>query len=100
MRCTATCRREMYAVHRHVQAARKAGARVVLGGEMPPSKALGTFYPPTVLADVPHTAKEVGQEEECSRTYSLSSTAGRAVVIDACAYARAPGDPGGGVITR
>jgi len=60
-------------VHRHVQAARKAGARVVLGGEMPPSKAAGTFYPPTVLADVPHAAKEVTQEETFGPVVALSS---------------------------
>ena len=62
-------------VHRHVLAARAAGARLLLGGEMPISPPVmppassdggtggtsgaggavgGTFYPPTVLADVPH----------------------------------------------
>jgi len=58
-------------VHRHVLAARAAGARLLLGGEMPTSPPAsasssdggtsgaggavgGTFYPPTVLADVPH----------------------------------------------
>ena len=59
-------------VHRHVQAARKAGARVVLGGEMPPSKAAGTFYPPTVLADVPQKS-EVTQEETFGPVVALST---------------------------
>ena len=71
-------------VHRHVQAARKAGARVVLGGEMPPSKAAGTFYPPTVLADVPHAAKEVTQRR------SLAITPGCMQQGDICIHA--PGD--------
>jgi len=59
-------------VHRHVLAARKAGARVVLGGEMPPSKAAGTFYPPTVLADVPQKS-EVTQEETFGPVVALST---------------------------
>ena len=60
-------------VHRHVQAARRAGARVLLGGEMPPASAAGTFYPPTVLADVPHAAEEVTQEETFGPVVALST---------------------------
>jgi acyl-CoA reductase-like NAD-dependent aldehyde dehydrogenase len=58
-------------VHRHVQAAQKAGARCVLGGELPHG-GKGTFYPPTVLADVPHAAKEVTQEETFGPVVALS----------------------------
>jgi succinate-semialdehyde dehydrogenase/glutarate-semialdehyde dehydrogenase len=38
------------AVHEQVQASLKAGARLLLGGEVPAGP--GAFYPPTVLADV------------------------------------------------
>ena len=48
-------------VHRHVEAAREAGATVALGGCLPPATSRGFFYPPTVLLDVPHDAlREVG----------------------------------------
>jgi len=43
-------------VHSHVVAATKAGAKLLLGGEMPPPDAPGNFYPPTVLGSVPHSA--------------------------------------------
>mmetsp|Transcript_25215 Transcript_25215/g.77726 ORF Transcript_25215/g.77726 Transcript_25215/m.77726 type:complete len:479 (+) Transcript_25215:197-1633(+) len=41
-------------VHSHVVAATKAGANLLLGGELP--KGDGNFYPPTVLGSVPHAA--------------------------------------------
>ena len=50
-------------VHRHVQAAVSAGATCLLGGQMPPASRAGTFYPPTVLARIPHDAVEITQEE-------------------------------------
>ena len=37
-------------LHRQVQESIRRGARLLLGGEIPPGK--GAFYPPTVLADV------------------------------------------------
>lgn len=37
-------------LHEQVEASRRAGARCLLGGELPPGP--GAFYPPTVLADV------------------------------------------------
>ena len=37
-------------LHRQVQDSLKAGARLLLGGEVPPGR--GAFYPPTVLTDV------------------------------------------------
>ena len=37
-------------LHRRVQDSLKAGARLLLGGEVPPGR--GAFYPPTVLTDV------------------------------------------------
>jgi acyl-CoA reductase-like NAD-dependent aldehyde dehydrogenase len=43
-------------VHRHVQAAKAAGATVALGGTLPPESDPGYFYPATVLLDVPHDA--------------------------------------------
>jgi acyl-CoA reductase-like NAD-dependent aldehyde dehydrogenase len=59
--CASEMQRQI--VNRHVQAAIKAGARCVLGGVMPPSSEAGTFYPPTVLANVPHSARAITQEE-------------------------------------
>jgi acyl-CoA reductase-like NAD-dependent aldehyde dehydrogenase len=47
-------------VHRQVQEAVKAGARVLTGGE--PIAGPGNFYPPTVLVDLPFEAP-VAQEE-------------------------------------
>jgi len=58
-------------VHRHVQAAQQAGARCVLGGTLPKAGSKGTFYPPTVLADVPHLA-EVTQEETFGPVVAIS----------------------------
>jgi succinate-semialdehyde dehydrogenase/glutarate-semialdehyde dehydrogenase len=49
-------------VHAHVESAKAAGARVLLGGDLPPSEAEGNFYPPTVLADVPHASKITREE--------------------------------------
>ena len=60
-------------VHRHVEAAQKAGARCILGGKLPPKSAKGTFYPPTVLADVPHAAKEITQEETFGPVVALTT---------------------------
>ena len=39
-------------VHKQVVAATAAGAKVLLGGALPPKSQKGTFYPPTVLVDV------------------------------------------------
>ena len=36
-------------VHKQVVAATNAGAKVLLGGSLPPKSQKGTFYPPTVL---------------------------------------------------
>ena len=60
-------------VHNHVQAAKKAGARCVLGGTMPPAASPGTFYPPTVLCGVPHAAKEITQEETFGPVVAIST---------------------------
>jgi len=60
-------------VHRHVQVALKAGARCMLGGQMPASTNKGTFYPPTVLAGVPHEAREITQEETFGPVVALST---------------------------
>lgn len=49
-------------VHQHVLAAKAAGARCLLGGELPPPTAPGYFYPPTVLADVPQLCTSTTQE--------------------------------------
>lgn len=59
-------------VHSHVVAAQQAGARCVLGGTLPPVGQKGTFYPPTVLADVPHSAKAITQEETFGPVVALS----------------------------
>ena len=61
-------------VHRHVLAAQEAGARCVLGGQMPKGK--GTFYPPTVLADVPHKDCVITQEETFGPVVALSTFSG------------------------
>jgi acyl-CoA reductase-like NAD-dependent aldehyde dehydrogenase len=47
-------------VHRQVQEAVKAGARVLTGGEIPAGP--GNFYPPTVLIDLP-TEAAIAKEE-------------------------------------
>lgn len=47
-------------VHRQVQDAVKAGARVLTGGKIPAGR--GNFYPPTVLIDLPPEAA-IGKEE-------------------------------------
>jgi acyl-CoA reductase-like NAD-dependent aldehyde dehydrogenase len=47
-------------VHRQVQDAVKAGARVLTGGE--PMAGAGNFYPPTVLVDLPFTAPVAAEE--------------------------------------
>ncbi|MCB8881371.1 NAD-dependent succinate-semialdehyde dehydrogenase [Acidisoma cellulosilytica] len=47
-------------VHRQVQAAVEAGARVLTGGE--PTAGAGNFYPPTVLVDLPFTAPIAAEE--------------------------------------
>jgi acyl-CoA reductase-like NAD-dependent aldehyde dehydrogenase len=63
-------------VHRHVQAAIKAGARCVMGGVMPPASDMGTFYPPTVLTGVPHSARAITQEEVRSPTVRVGRRGG------------------------
>mmetsp|Transcript_27560 Transcript_27560/g.87669 ORF Transcript_27560/g.87669 Transcript_27560/m.87669 type:complete len:276 (+) Transcript_27560:521-1348(+) len=50
-------------VHAHVTAAVRCGARCVLGGKMPPPHQPGSFYPPTVLVDVPHDGCRITREE-------------------------------------
>ncbi|MBM3906773.1 MAG: NAD-dependent succinate-semialdehyde dehydrogenase [Gemmatimonadetes bacterium] len=47
-------------VHDQVVRSVAAGARVLCGGEVPPGA--GHFYPPTVLADVPHNAAASREE--------------------------------------
>jgi len=47
-------------VHELVLDARKRGARVLLGGELPDGP--GLFYPPTVLVDVPEDARMLHEE--------------------------------------
>lgn len=47
-------------VHELVQDAISAGARAVVGGEVPDGP--GHFYPPTVLVDVPPTARALREE--------------------------------------
>ena len=47
-------------VHRQVQDAVKAGARVLTGGEIPGGR--GNFYPPTVLIDLPREAPIANEE--------------------------------------
>jgi succinate-semialdehyde dehydrogenase/glutarate-semialdehyde dehydrogenase len=47
-------------LHRQVRASIDAGARCVLGGEIPDRK--GFFYPPTLLVDVPENAAAFTQE--------------------------------------
>ena len=57
-------------VHQHVQAAKKAGAKCLLGGNLPSTPA--TFYPPTVLSGVPHSARAITQEETFGPVVALS----------------------------
>ncbi|MFG1193336.1 NAD-dependent succinate-semialdehyde dehydrogenase [Xanthobacter flavus] len=52
--------RRQRAVDALVKDARTQGARVVCGGEL--SGGAGYFYPPTVLADVPHSARVLHEE--------------------------------------
>ena len=59
-------------VHQHVQAATKAGAKCLVGGALPPKSQKGHFYPPTVLSNVPHAAKEITQEETFGPVVALS----------------------------
>ena len=47
-------------VHALVEDAVAAGARAVVGGQIPSGR--GNFYPPTVLVDVPSTARVFGEE--------------------------------------
>jgi succinate-semialdehyde dehydrogenase/glutarate-semialdehyde dehydrogenase len=64
-------------VHKHVRAAVAAGATCALGGEMPPADKPGTFYPPTVLVDVPHKGcPEITQEETFGPVVAISSFGG------------------------
>ena len=58
-------------VHSHVQKAKQAGARCVLGGELPGSSERGNYYPATVLADVPHGA--LRDEETFGPVVALST---------------------------
>ena len=60
-------------VHNHVQAAKKAGAKCLVGGVLPPKSQAGTFYPPTVLSGVPHAAKEITQEETFGPVVAIST---------------------------
>jgi len=62
-------------VHAHVQAAIESGARCLLGGKMPPASDKGTFYPPTVLANVPHVS-QITQEETFGPVLAISTFAG------------------------
>ena len=54
----------------HVEDAVRAGARLVLGGTLPDGP--GAFYPATVLADVPESAR-VSREETFGPVVSLST---------------------------
>lgn len=56
-------------VHSHVEKAKKAGARCVLGGTLPSGR--GNYYPATVLADVPHAA--LRDEETFGPVVALST---------------------------
>ena len=47
-------------VHKLIEDARRKGAKVALGGEVPAGK--GYFYPPTVLVDVPADADLLSEE--------------------------------------
>ncbi|HEX8104038.1 MAG TPA: aldehyde dehydrogenase family protein [Solirubrobacteraceae bacterium] len=49
-------------VSEHVEAARKAGARVVVGGEASGGEGRGRFYKPTVLTNVDHTMAAMTDE--------------------------------------
>ena len=60
-------------VHKQVVAATSAGAKVLLGGALPPKSQKGTFYPPTVLGSVPHDAKAITQEETFGPVVALST---------------------------
>jgi len=60
-------------VHAQVTAAKAVGARCLLGGEIPAASEPGTFYPPTVLAGVPHGAKAITQEETFGPVVALST---------------------------
>jgi succinate-semialdehyde dehydrogenase/glutarate-semialdehyde dehydrogenase len=62
-------------VHAHVQAAIESGARCLLGGKMPPASDRGTFYPPTVLANVPHVS-QITQDETFGPVLAISTFAG------------------------
>eukprot|EP00967_Tisochrysis_lutea_P100499 scaffold150011_cov30-Tisochrysis_lutea.AAC.6 len=60
-------------VHSHVTAAIASGARCLLGGQMPSKAQRGNFYPPTVLVDVPHSAKQITQEETFGPVVAIST---------------------------
>jgi len=55
-----TLERQRRVVEEHVADARTKGARVLVGGETPPTP--GFFYPPTVLVDVDHTMRVMREE--------------------------------------
>ena len=52
--------RQREQVHRHVADAVKRGARVLIGGELPPGP--GSYYPPTVLTDCTADMLVFGEE--------------------------------------
>lgn len=56
------CPGERDKVHQQVQAAQRAGARIVTGGRIPPHMPHGYFYKPTLLTDVTEEM-EVMREE-------------------------------------
>jgi betaine-aldehyde dehydrogenase len=47
-------------VHRYVEAAKREGINIVLGGELPKGK--GFYYPPTIFVDVPQGSSIVQEE--------------------------------------
>ena len=50
-------------VHAHVLAAAKAGAKCLVGGNLPPASEKGTFYPPTVISGQPAEIEPARQLE-------------------------------------
>ena len=63
--CTSTHIQPDFSSQELVEDARADGARVVAGGERvrPPSAPQGFFYAPTILADLPDTARIVREEQ-------------------------------------
>ena len=55
-------RRERDAIEARVAEAQKEGAKVLTGGRRPPRLTKGYFYEPTVLTDVRHGMKLIGEE--------------------------------------